>query len=365
MSNPFKQYAQHFLSFSRSDRNAIVILGAILFIAIVGIIIQRNMDPVPQSDFLEIETILADWENAVSHSEPETVLSLFNFDPNTISSEEIDSLDLPVSIKRNLLKYRNAGGKYKLPADVRKIYGMNDSIFSLLQTHIQIKKKEEVKIKSKNKVIVEPVGTFDPNSATVTELVSYGFSQYQANNLVNYRSKGGEFLNATDIIKIYGIDSIFYLKVEEFIEIEEPENVARVVPEKNVIVELNSADSLELTQLNGIGPSYAIRIIKYRNLLGGYYSKQQLKEIYNFPEETYSKIQLHVYADTLKVSKLRINFSEFAELLRHPYLNKTQVKALLDKREADGAIKDISELQLIKAFDSETIRKIKPYITCR
>lgn len=366
MSNPFKRYVQHFLSFPRSDRNAIIILSTVILVMVVTITILRNIEPVPKSDFLEIEALLDDWAKAKEHIESEQTSVLFDFDPNTVTPEILDSLTIPEFVKRNLLSYRKAGGKFNSRSDVRKIYGMNDSVFSTLEEYIQIKQKEqEVNIKIKNKVIVQPVGTFDPNSATVSELENFGFSKYQANNLVNYRSKGGSFRNPTDIIKIYGIDSSFYFKVEKFVEIDETENIIQVLPEENVIIELNSADSSELIQLNGIGPSYAKRIIKYRNLLNGYYSKEQLKEVYNFPEETYFKIQSNVCVDTLKIVKLRVNFAEFSELLRHPYLDKVQVKAILDRREAEGPFKSIAEFQVLKAFDSETIDKIIPYITCR
>lgn len=366
MNNPFRRYVQHFLSFPRSDRNAIVILSTVILVMVVAITILRNIEPVPKSDFSEIEALLDDWAKAKEHIESEPTAALFDFDPNTVTQKILDSLAIPEFVKRNLVSYRKAGGKFNSRSDVRKIYGMNDSIFSTLEEYIQIKQEQhKVKIKSKNIVIAQPVGMFDPNSATVSELESFGFSKYQATNLVNYRSKGGSFRNPTDIIKIYGIDSNFYFKVEKFVEIDETENVIQVLPEENVIVELNSADSLELIQLNGIGPSYAKRIVKYRNLLNGYYSKEQLKEIYNFPDETYAKIQSNVYVDTVKIVKLRINFAEFSELVRHPYIDKVQVKAILDRREAEGPFKSIAELQVLKAFDSETIDKIIPYITCR
>ena len=138
-----------------------------------------------------------------------------------------------------------------------------------------------------------------------------------------------------------------------------------VEPESEIRIELNKADSVGLIQLNGIGATYATRIIKYRNLLGGYYSKKQLSEIYNFPEETYTRIQSQIYVDTAQIVKIRINFAEFSELIRHPYINKVQVKALLTYRETNGSLKNLSELHAIKGFDIETIKKISPYVTCR
>ena len=52
------------------------------------------------------------------------------------------------------------------------------------------------------------------------------------------------------------------------------------VPQRKIIkVELNTADSAMLDAVRGIGPYYAKKILRYRELLGGYYSVEQLKEI--------------------------------------------------------------------------------------
>lgn len=354
---------RNFFTYLRTDRNAIIILSTIIFILILANLIVKNLEPVSKSDFLEIKAIIEEWESDKEEINNEPALSLFDFDPNSISQESLDTLDLPRFIKRNLINYRGAGGKFKSPADVRKIYGMNDSIFALIENHIIIKQKKEPR--PKQVAAKEPSGFFDPNKASVTDLKQFGFNNYQANNLLSYRENGGVFQNSTDVLKIYGIDSTFYNRISKYILIESTEIKTLVEPKSEIRIELNSADSTNLIQLNGIGATYATRIIKYRNLLGGYYSKEQLNEIYNFPEETYIEIQSQIYVDTSQIVKLRINFAEFSELISHPYINKNQVKALLDRRETKGPLKSISELHAIKAFDSETIKKISPYITCR
>lgn len=366
MSNPFKRYVQHFLSFSRSDRNAIVIIGILILIVLAVNIVLQNTNFKSNTDFTEIKALIREWE--LGESEKKESLVFFNFDPNTISKSELDSLSIPKHIKQNIIRYREAGGKYKVQSDVRKIYGMNDSIFSLIEDHIQIKKSKVIVAKTRTKTKkaekIELNGNFEPNTATLAELKRFGFSNYQANNLLSYRNKGGSFNTANDLLKIYGVDSVFYQQIEKHVRIEK-KLVATEPIEADILVEINSADSADWVILNGIGPYYAKRIIKYRNLLGGFSSKEQLKEIYNFPEETYAMIQQHIYVDTLKISKLRINFLEYADLLRHPYLNKNDVKLILNTREKKGAFQNDSEVGFIKGFDAETFSKIRPYITCR
>lgn len=371
MSKTWNNFKSSFLSYQRSDRNAIIILASLILIVLTCIVILRNIDPKPNSDFTELKALIEEWER--EEAEKQNTIVLFNFDPNTISKERLDSLTIPGTIKRNIINYRKAGGKYKSPADVRKIYGMTDSIYVILESYIQINEiaqahiKPHIKhnVKHSEKITVKPSGYFNPNTATITELKKFGFSNYQANNLVNYRNKGGSFSSPDEIIKIYGIDSTFYKSIQEFVKVAETEEKKLIQPQQKILIELNSADSLDLVQLKGIGASYAKRIIKYRNLLGGFYSKQQIKEIYNFPEETFTRIQQDICVDTLKVIKLRINFLEYQELIRHPYLHKKEVKLILETRQKNGAFKNISEIQSIEGFDPDVFNRIIPYITCR
>lgn len=361
----WQKISRSLLTYSRSDRNGVVIIGALILLVVIANAFVQNLEPQSSSDFSEIKLLFEQWENAeVAKQENERPI-FFRFDPNTISEKGLDSLSLPNFIKKNMLSYRKAGGVYKCSADFRKTYGMNDSLFALVEEYIVVKTIEAVKFQPTINSRVVPKGCFDPNSAGITELKRFGFNTYQSNNLVNYRKKGGVFRISSDLLKIYGVDSIFYSSIYESIKIEKLETKANVESDKIILIELNEADSADLVQLEGVGAIYAKRIIKYRNLLGGFYSKEQLKEVYNFPEETYMHIENYIYADTMAITQLRLNFSEFQELLRHPYMSKKQVEALLYRREKQGAFKNLSELNFVEGFDSESIKKIAPYFTCR
>lgn len=62
-----------------------------------------------------------------------------------------------------------------------------------------------------------------------------------------------------------------------------------------VRVELNSADTTELKRLRGIGSVLSVRIVKYRNKLGGFSSVEDLKNVYGLSDETYQSILPHVW----------------------------------------------------------------------
>jgi DNA uptake protein ComE-like DNA-binding protein len=132
-----------------------------------------------------------------------------------------------------------------------------------------------------------------------------------------------------------------------------------------IYIELNEADSADLVELNGIGPSFASRIVKYRDRLGGFYSPSQVLEVYNFPIETYSKIEGNVFADTLKIRKIRVNFADFKELIRHPYFSKQKVELILKFREKHGPFANLAEVKASGIFNEEEFKKVIPYLTCR
>jgi DNA uptake protein ComE-like DNA-binding protein len=331
----------------------------------VANVIVQNIEYKSNTDFTEFKEMIAGWENTEAAQAKEQKAVFFDFDPNLITERRLDSLTLPIYLKQNILKYRKAGAVFKTPFDLRKIYGMNDSIFNLIEKYIKIEDEQYAVLPPKVKSRKTSFINFDPNTANDSILNEIGFNNFQIHNLIGYRNKGGVFKSPIDVLKIYGIDSVFYATIAAYIKIEDKE-IQRIVPvENNKLLELNSADSLDLIQLEGIGPVYASRIIRYRDLLGGFYSIEQLKEVYNFQLETYENIQDKVCVDTLMITKMRLNFSEFAELLTHPYLNKQQVKALLDRREREGAYKNIGEIQSVEGFDSEMFNRIGHYLTCR
>lgn len=84
--------------------------------------------------------------------------------------------------------------------------------------------------------------------------------------------------------------------------------------QRREILELNTCDSASLESLPGLGPVLSARIIKYRNLLGGYASVDQLKEVYGLSEDTYNLVSGFLRADPALVRKIQINNADYKQL---------------------------------------------------
>ena len=172
---------------------------------------------------------------------------------------------------------------------------------------------------------------FDPNTVTVEELVRLGFSQRQAQVIENYRSKGGKFTTANDFARMYVVDSAAYVRLEPFIKIKK--------------LNLNTADSLQLLSLRGIGPYYAHKILEYRRRLGGMFtSADQLLEIEGFEKE-----RLLGFAQSIEVTGGKPRFSIWSatrsELAAHPYIGSYAAKGIARyKSLTDTAVWSLQDL---------------------
>lgn len=202
---------------------------------------------------------------------------------------------------------------------------------------------------------------FDPNVLTVPQWKQLGLSVRQANVILHYLAKGGHFYKKEDVKKIYAITPGDYKRLEPYINIPEGTfNYKKAKPGE--VIELNSADSAKLTELKGIGPSFAVRIIRYRNRLGGFVNKEQLKEIYGIDSLEYADIKNQVSVNISKVKKININTISFAQLQIFPYLNYKQVNAIIQYRVQHGSYNSITDMKNIVLLDEGILRKIEPYL---
>ena len=124
---------------------------------------------------------------------------------------------------------------------------------------------------------------------------------------------------------------------------------------------LNETDTAIWKKVPGIGSTFAARIVKYRNLLGGFTSLEQLKEVYGISDEVFQQITPFVREDD-DYARLKINKLTFKEINAHPYINYKQTKAIMNLRNRKGNIQSIQELAMLDEFTSEDIERIANYI---
>ncbi len=135
-----------------------------------------------------------------------------------------------------------------------------------------------------------------------------------------------------------------------------------IYKKESIIIDINHADSLDFQALRGIGPVLSKRIIKYRNLLGGFVDINQIQEVYGISDSLFNTIKPLLRLDTVNIKQININQCDIKELNSHPYLDFYQSKAIIKYRQDRTHIDSIQELNLIQLIDPQTLNKIKPYI---
>lgn len=212
---------------------------------------------------------------------------------------------------------------------------------------------------------------FNPNTAEIKDLNSLGFPAFLSTRIVNYRKKVGPFRYKSDLLRIYGMDTLLYQRIYTYILL--PEKSSNPIKEfaslsvKRFVkpvakIELNSADSTSLESLPCIGAKLAVRIIKYRDKLGGFYSINQLKEVYGLDSSCLPSIIIKTLIDTNLVAKLDINTIEYEILASHPYAGKYLAQRIINYRNQHGAYKSFESLENIKSLDLSKLKRLKPYL---
>lgn len=218
---------------------------------------------------------------------------------------------------------------------------------------------------------------FDPNQADSATLVRLGLLPWQASNALKYRRKGGRWRSPDDFARLYGLSEETFRRLRPFIRIESAEarparterpparrdSLARRYPEKfaaGTTVDLNRADTNTLRRIPGIGPYYARAIRRHGERLGGYVAVGQVLEIEGLPEDIEKWFTLD---SAVTVRKLRINHDTFRQLLRHPYLNYEQVRAVFDYRQKYGPLQGWEQLLFLPAFNETDKERLMPYLS--
>lgn len=232
-----------------------------------------------------------------------------------------------------------------------------------------ISQKEE-----RTKVLHVQYFQFDPNLISDEQWEKLGLTEKQIKVIRNYLTKGGKFYKKEDLKRIYSIAEPQYLLLEPYVQIDKPkfepinqENKKTFKFEKYnektqvPVIELNSADSVALLKIRGIGPSFASRIIRFRNRLGGFYKLDQLREVYGIDSIKFSQIKAQLTLNPNLVQKINVNTATFNQFKVQPYLSYKQINALIQFRSQHGDFKSIDDLKKIVVLNEEIIRKIEPY----
>lgn len=222
---------------------------------------------------------------------------------------------------------------------------------------------------------------FDPNQASEAQLEELGIAKWMAKRIINYRTKGGQFRKKEDLQRIYDFPTDLYAKLEPYItlpekntnsgfasfpktEVNSEVKTATTIPNKElfkpVAFDLNRADTNDLKKLKGIGSKLSARIIKYRDMIGGFYSENQVKEVFGLDSIVVDEILKFATIKNPSLKKIKIN-EVTVEEFKHLYIRPYVVKSVIAYRQQHGNFTSKKDFEPIKLLDAKTLDKIFPY----
>jgi competence protein ComEA len=223
---------------------------------------------------------------------------------------------------------------------------------------------------------------FDPNTLPTQGWQKLGVRDKTIATIQNYLSKGGRFKSPDDIKKIYGLFPneaerlLPYVKIADYNNTNNTSNNFNAnqntnpsnynntqanKPKYTSNIDVNVADTTMLIALPGIGAKLAMRIINYRNKLGGFTSVNQLGETYGLPDSTFQKIKNRLSCNSTNITKYNINTADVNTLKMHPYIKWNIANAIVQYRTQHGNFTTIADIKKIEIIDDALFSKIAPY----
>lgn len=293
-----------FFYYSKNERRAVYVLLVLIAVLVVSMVfIPKQQTPscivCSNPDSLEQKKSTPEITRGSENSNPESKVELFSFEPNLADSVEFIRLGLSKYVVRNIIKYRQKGGRFVTPESFSRIYGLTEEKFVELKPYIYIS---------------EPFA----KKPVMVSRVRFPEKQVKKDTLKR--------------------------------TLKYPVGVR---------VDVNLADTNELKKIPGIGRGIASRIVRYRTRLGGFYSLEQLLEVEFVTPEM---LEWFALGDE-SVRKLEINKASLEQLRSHPYLNFYQAKAIVEHRRKRGDIKSLSQISLYEEFTEKDLQRLSAYVS--
>lgn len=213
---------------------------------------------------------------------------------------------------------------------------------------------------------------FDPNTLPVSGWEKLGLRPRTIQTIQNYLSRGGRFRKTEDLRRIYGLREEDYLRLAPYVKLAgqptDPTQSPSPLPAKEIpkprleSIDINMADSLQWVALPGIGPKLALRIIHFRDKLGGFYAPEQVGETYGLPDSTFQRIRGMLKMEGTVFRKININKATLEELKAHPYIRWELARPIIAYREQHGPFGKLDDLKQVMAVTEDWYRKIAPYL---
>jgi DNA uptake protein ComE-like DNA-binding protein len=130
------------------------------------------------------------------------------------------------------------------------------------------------------------------------------------------------------------------------------------------IKDLNGITAEDLKSISGIGEILALRIIKFRDRLGGFIVDDQLYDVYGLePDVVKRAFERFKVLSQPQIEKININSASAEEISKLIYIRYNVATKIVEFRKFNGSFSSFDELTKIEDFPIDKIHRIKLYLT--
>lgn len=223
------------------------------------------------------------------------------FDPNTADSSTLVHLGLKPWQASNMLKYRAKGGRYRKTEDLKRLYGMTDSMYLALLPYVVIDTLAIDQWRDSVRMAADSVPRYvshkrdtilNLRTADTTELkMIKGIGNYRAKQIIRYRERLGGFVSVEQLREVKALQPLL-------------------------------TDSLSTDSLLS-----------------------------------------HFFIDSVRVVPLKVNSMRVEQLQRHPYLSFEQARDIYELRRKKIHLKHLDQLRTLDCLTEQDIQRLRPYLS--
>lgn len=302
--------------YTKAQRRGIIVLLVLIVLILIGseaIKRQRTYRSIDKEAFLRevaiFEEMLRKAEEAESAAHKDLVTPVqrrqrpifnpFAFDPNHMKEEEWERLGMPAHISRSIQNFLAAGGQFRYKEDFQRIYLLDDWMYEELESYIDLPTRPPPRPQTADRSatrqpdVTKPTSVSKPEAPAQPLLVNIsradtmelqkirGIGPAFSRRIVGYRELLGGYIDAAQLLEVFGLDSTRYESIREFI-------IADSIPTRKI--NINQAEFPDLVRHPYIDRETASTILNLRRQHGPFAAIEDIKRSYLIDEALFQRI---------------------------------------------------------------------------
>ncbi len=270
-----------------------------------------------------------------NHYEKRGITISGSFNPDHYSAADWQKMGFSEKQAAAILKYKHyLGGSFVSKEKFRECFIISEENFQKISPYLLLPEKAPAgfshyaKNQNQEKIKIRYYA-FDPNTMDLEGWKSFGFSEKQAQIIINYRNRNlkGNFKNLEEIQKCFVISPEKFAELKPFIRLSTTAIAANPSGKNPELkqqetdfskTDLNSITFRQLIEF-GFDERAAGSLIGFRKKLGGFVTKEQILTTYNIDKELTQKLLSTAPLNTSNVQKYTLLEAPEEWLKNHPY----------------------------------------------